>query len=326
LKVHKTGDDMPVNPTLESVAPNGVVKLDGGPGGYDTDAAFDALFPADGAVSTTAAPQVTPTETTQPTTTPAPAQSVTPTVVPSESDFLKGSKSVYKTREAAIEGINHKDATIDTLRQRFVLATGVDPLTNQPAQPLVQQQVEVDYSKDSKKYLEDLYQASQKSPEAYGYVQQKFIKDSLGTVLPAMQNVVLSSQRNEAVSSVSKEIADFKTFYGSESYSKALDTVPELKNAIAAGESSTEFAGQLPGLYRAAYLIGKGLQVPQIVAAAATTPANSAPVRTVTPTVTPRTATLPSATTVAAGTNFRNINSIRATIADLEAKGVSLDF
>lgn len=314
------------DPQVDQIAPGGIVQLNDAPAGFD-DATFDALFPADGVGAVAAAPQVqqngTPAAQVSQTQTPA-TQTQTPVAPPQVEDvFIKGEKSVYKTREATIEGLNHKDQMIDTLRQRYALATGVDPITGQPltvqtAQPLVQ---EVNYATNPKQYMDDLYKAGQTSPEALASVQKKFILDSIG---PNVVNAGNEMARNRAINSVSAEIKDFNSFIGTETYNKALDVVPELKNAIATAESDSQFSGQLPGLYKAAYLIGKGLQVPQIVAAA-TQQSNSQTSRpSVTPTLTPRTATITPSTNAKA--NFKSIDGIRAIIAEQEAKGTKLDF
>jgi hypothetical protein len=293
--------------------------LNDAPGGLD-DAAFDALFPADGVSNAPAAPQVQQTET------PAVPTQVAPPVVQTQTPedvFIKGDKTVYKTREAAIEGLNNKDSLIDTLRQRYALATGIDPITGQPMQASAPQvaPVQVNYSENPEQYMNDLIKAGELGPKAIAQVQQKFIRDTVG------QNVVQAANdiaRTKAINTVNADIKDFGTFIGTDGYNKALDVVPELKNAIATAESDAQFSGQLPGLYKAAYLIGKGLQVPQAIAAANQLQ-NQPPSRpAVSPSQTPRTATI----TPVSGTkaSFGTLAGIRAIIAEHEAKGTSLDF
>jgi len=318
---------MPEDTTVDQVAPGGIVQLNDMPGGF-TDDAFDALFSADGTPSKPAQQVETRTPVSQtptPQTVAPQAQQTqdTPVVPQADDTFIKGERSVYKTKDAAVEGLNQKDQLIDTLRQRYVLATGVDPISGQPVgtngvQP--QPQV-VNYAQNPKQYIEDLYKAAQASPEQYAAVQKKFLLDSLGpSVIAASTDVV----RNQAIKTVASEIQDFNTFYGSQGYQKALEVVPELKNAIATAESDTQFSGQLPGLYKAAYLIGKGLSLPQAVAAATQLSQTQTPSRPV-PTATPTTPTL-TPVTGAAKPSFGTIDGIRAIIAQHEASGAKLDF
>lgn len=313
---------MSVNPQVDQIAPGGIVQLNDAPAGFD-DATFDALFPADGVGATPAAPQVQQTETpaAQVSQTQTPATQTQTPVNTQDDVFVKGEKTVYKTREAAIEGLNQKDSLIDTLRQRYALATGIDPITGQPLTPQnVQTPVEINYAQNPKQYMDDLYKAGQVGPEALAAVQKKFILDSIGPNIVVAGNEIA---RSKAINTVSAEIKDFNTFIGTETYNKALDVVPELKNAIATAESDSQFSGQLPGLYKAAYLIGKGLQVPQIVAAA-NQQTNSQTRPVVTPTLSPRTPTITPTQT--AKPNFKTLEGLRAIIAEQEAKGTTLDF
>jgi hypothetical protein len=302
-------------PTLEQVAPGGIVRLADTPGALD-DAAFDALFPADGVSQVPSPSQQVRQETPASTPTQTPTQ--TPPNTNSEDFFVKGERSVYKTKEAVVEGLNQKDALIEQLRQRYALTTGIDPITGQPVgvNPVAAVPV-LDYAQNPKQYLEDLYKAAQSGPEAYAAVQTKFMMDNLKPIQPILQNSV----RQQAVEQVSKEIADFGTFHGTPGYNKALDAVPALKDAIASAESDVRFSGQLPGLYKAAYLIGKGQQLPEILAA--NRPANTQ--TPVVPSATPRTPSLPSANT-GVKASFGSIEGIRQIIADQEAKGTKLDF
>src|SRR5271170_2152219 len=146
----------------------GTVDLSDAPAGLD-DSTFDSLFPSDGRNAVTAPqaqPQVQQTvQSQQPVVTQAqPAAQVTS---PANQPFIKGDKSVYNTAEAAIQGINQKDALIETLRQRYALTTGIDPITGQPVTqsntPIVPQVP--DYNQDPRLYMQDLYKAAQTNPE-----------------------------------------------------------------------------------------------------------------------------------------------------------------
>jgi len=303
-------------PTVDSVAPNGVVNLSDAPAALD-DATFDSLFPSDGtSQATPAAPQVTaPVQGTTPSAPTAPATTPTPS-----APFLKGDKSVYNTPEDAQKGINEKDALIEQLRQRYALTTGIDPISGQPIgqQPV---QRSDDYSQNPEKYLNDLYLAAKSGgPQAYGAVQQKFILDTLKPLQPVMQRAA----REQAVENLSKDLPDIKTFIGTPAYDKAIAVNPELGNAIAAAETDFRFHDRLPGLYKIAYLTGQGLQLPDILKAqteqARQNQTHTQPVRTTTQTSTPA---MPQQTTKP---TFKTIDGIKSIIAEAEGRGAKLDF
>jgi hypothetical protein len=311
-------------PTLNSNTPPGVVDLSDAPAGLD-DATFDSLFPSDGH-NVVAAPQaqpVTQTVQTQTQVTPQaqPATQVTPQTT--QQPFIKGDKSVYNTAEAAVQGINQKDALIETLRQRYALTTGIDPITGQP---VAQSQIPVtpqvpDYNQDPKTYMKDLYAAAQSNPEAYRDVQQKFLLDTLKPLQPYIQKAA----REQAVETLTSDpsLKDAGTFIGTPAYNAALDNNPELKNAIVAAESDMQWHSRLPGLYKIAYLTGRGQQLPDLLAQQSTTSQNSTPTAPVRTTAQPST---PNAPTQTSRPSFKNLEGIRATIAEAEARGMTLSF
>src|ERR1700686_2709185 len=103
-------------PTLDQIAPGGFAQLGQSPAGLD-DATFDSLFPAE------------PSQAIQPSQQVAAKQD--PQTTQQDQFFLKGGKSVYKTAEEAVKGLEVKDtlideqkATIEQLRQRYALTTG----------------------------------------------------------------------------------------------------------------------------------------------------------------------------------------------------------
>ncbi len=314
---------MPDQPDVSAVAPRGVVDLSGAPAALD-DATFDALFPADGVSRVTPAPQVqsqgTPPAAPQ---TPIATATQTPAATPTDDVFLKGERSLYKTKEAALEGLNQKDALIEQLRQRYSLTTGIDPITGQPVgQAALQSPQQIDYQQNPNQYLDDLYKAAKEGgAEGYRNVQAKFILDLLKPIAPILQNTV----RQQAVKQVTSEIAGFDTFVGTPAFGRALDANPQLKDAISTAESDFRFQSQLPGLYKTAYLVAQGMQLPEILQAQ--TVPRQAQTQTQTPharpTVTPST---PSAPTQTVAPNLRTIDGIRSIIADAEARGVKLDF
>ncbi len=300
-------------PTLDSIAPGGVVQLGQAPAGLD-DVTFDSLFPAEPSQVTQAVqqPPATPVTQTQ--------QPVATQVQP--SFFLQGEKSVYKTAEDATRGINEKDAVIEQLRQRYALTTGIDPITGKPVASQGQTQETVDYYQQPEQYLDALYNAAKKGgPEAYRDVQAKFIFDAVKPLQPILQKAA----RDQALETLALDLPSAKSFVGTPNYTKALDVNPELKQAISISEQDHRFHSRLPGLYKLAYLTAQGMQLPELLRAQATqthtpTQTQAQPVRT-----TVQTTTTSPSTTQAARPSFKNIEGIRAVIADMEGRGVKLD-
>lgn len=306
-------------PTLDQIAPGGVVQLGQAPAGLD-DATFDSLFPAE------PSQVVQPTQQVAAKQDPQTQQTQQPVIQQGQNGyFLQGEKSVYKTAEDAQRGINEKDAVIEQLRQRYALTTGIDPITGKPVGVNGQPQDVVDYSLQPDRYLDDLYNAAKKGgPEAYRDVQSKFIFDTVKPLQPILQKAA----RDQAVETLSTEIPAAKAFIGTANYTKALELNPELKSAIAIGETDHRFHSRLPGLYKLAYLTAQGMQMPELLRAQATQTQTTSqtqqtqaqPVRT----TVQQTTTSPS-TTQATRPSFKTIEGIRATIADMESRGAKLD-
>ena len=310
--------------TAARIAPNGIVDLAKSPAGILDDAAFDSLFPAEGSTTVLAPqsdPNIPPTVSTTNLTPVEQPQSapVSESTASSNEPFLKGEKSVYKTMDAAVQGINQKDAIIDQLRQRYALSTGIDPITGQPVGS--QSSVVPDYNRNPQKYMADLYEASQNSPEAYVGVQQKFLMDSLAPLQPLMQRTA----REQAKETLKADFPEAPAYIGTPAYQKALDTNPTLKEAINGAENDYRFHSRLPELYRLAYLTGQGLQLPELLQAAKSQPQSTTQNSTTTVRPTSRsTTTAPQQTAVRP--NFKTLEGIRAIIADAEGKGAKLDF
>lgn len=305
---------------LDNVAPGGVVQLNNPPAGLD-DAAFDSLFPADSA-SVKVAP-TTPAGNTQQTQTTQTNQQQTSTT----QDFvLKGDTSVYKSIEDATKGINEKDALISQLRQRYALTTGIDPITGQPVGAQPQQPVEPDYFQDPDLYLKNLYEAAKTSPSAYRDAQAKFVMDTLKPLQPLVQKLA----RDSAIQSVATDIPKISEFIGSAAYAKALETNSELKGAIATAETDQRFHSRLGGLYKLAFFTAQGQSLPELLAAQAkTAAATTSQTATTTQPTQVRTTTQPTTTAAPTTTTrptLRNLEGIRATIAQMEANGAKLDF
>ena len=306
---------MPDNVTIDQVAPGGVVQLGNAPAGLD-DATFDSLFPAEPAQKVVA--PVQQVQQTQGTTQTQQTQTnATATQATQSQPFLKGDKSVYNTVESATEGINQKDALIEQLRQRYALTTGIDPITGQPVGQ-AQAQVADDYTQNPNKYLDDLYAAAkQGGPQAYTSVQQKLIMDTLKPFAPALNSLA----KNQALETVSSGNPDAAKFINSPAFQKTMDANPDLASAIATAESDYRFHSRLPGLYKLAHLAGQGMQLPDLLKA------NSQQVQTQTQVRTSaQPATLSPSTDQAKPASFKDIGGIRATIAQMEARGAKLDF
>jgi len=303
-------------PTLDQVAPGGIVDLSKSPAGLD-DATFDSLFPAEPAQKVVAPVQQVQQQVqgTQPQQTQTTQTATQATVT---EPFIKGEKSVYKTQDAAIEGINQKDALIEQLRQRYALTTGIDPITGQPVGQAQQQLVD-DYTQNPNKYLDDLYAAAkQGGPQAYLQVQQKLIMDTLKPYAPTLNTLA----EVQAVDSLAKELPEAAKFVGTPVYQRTLEANADLASAIATAKSDNRFHSRLPGLYKLAYLAGQGMQLPELLKAnTSQTQTQTQQVRT-----TAQQTTLAPSTEAAKNPSFKNIDGIRATIKDLEARGARLDF
>lgn len=298
-------------PTLDQIAPGGVVNLQSG---LD-DATFDSLFPADTShviqpvQQATAQPDAQPTQPVQQTNQP----------------FLRGEKSLYNSSEDAVRGINEKDVLIEQLRQRYALTTGIDPITGKPVVANGQPQDTVDYYQQPDRYLDDLYNAAKKGgPEAYRDVQGKFLFDALKPLQPVLQKAA----RDQAVEALGLEIPNAKVFVGTPNYTKTLETNPQLKEAIVISEQDARFHSRLPGLYKLAYLTAQGMQLPDLLKAQATqtTTSQQTQVTQNQPVRTTVTATTPSpSTSPAARPSFKTIEGIRAYIQEAEGRGAKLD-
>lgn len=302
-------------PTLDQIAPGGVVNLNNAPAGLD-DATFDSLFPADTSPAIQPAQQVTAQPVTQPV-------QQTPQTTPQDQFFLQGDKSRYKSLEETVQGVNQKDALIEQLRQRYALTTGIDPITGKPVAAAGPTQETTDYYQQPDRYLDDLYAASKKSPEAYRDVQGKFLFDALKPLQPILQKAA----RDQAVESLSLEVPNAKAFIGTPSYTNTLELNPQLKEAITISEHDSRFHSRLPGLYKLAYLTAQGMQLPELLKAQQTqSTSQTQQVQQGQPVRTTVTASTPSpSTTPAARPSFKTIEGIRAYIQQAEGQGAKLD-
>jgi hypothetical protein len=305
---------------VAQIAPGGVIQLNP-PASLD-DATWDSLFPADG-TQTVVAP--TQQVKTQPVGTQLQGQTQTQTQTNTQTTepFLKGTKSVYKTPEAAVQGLNQKDALIDQLRQRYALTTGLDPITNQPVGQALQPQVDQNnYAANPTKYMDDLFASTKVGPEAYARVQSKFIMDNLSPLAP----LIAESAKAQALTSVAKDNAEIPKFIGTEDYQATLEANPDLKIAVTTAESNPDFHSRLPGLYKLAYLTGQGMQLPKILAAATVNTNTSTQTQTTQQvrTTMQNPSLGPSTQATGAQASFKDIGGIREVIRQMESKGVNL--
>lgn len=264
------------------------------PGG---DLSFDDLFPPDGA-QTTVTPPAAPDPQVQP------------------DYFLKTSTgTVYKTAEEAAQGIAHKDALLEKLRQREISRTGVDPLTEKqvsapkdPVQP-------VNYLQDKKRYFSDLKAAVDgNNEEAYLNAQTKLVFDALEST--GLAPVITSFAKSQAVEKVSNEIKDFRTFRESPDYNESVGKFQILQQAIEQAENNTALYAQLPELYQIAYYVSRGVKLPEIVKATPT-PQATQPSR---PSLSQSTLTPPSA--MAPQEGLRTSEGRKAIISRMESQGI----
>jgi hypothetical protein len=242
---------------------------------------WEELFPTEsGAQSAT-------TQGTQQT--PAAAQPVQPVVTePAAPVIQTKTGTVYKTVDDAIKGIEHKDTVIADMRTRMILATGIDPLTGQPAQQFQAQQP-ANYMQDRQRFYNDLATAASKNDaDGVWNAQTKLIYDALQPLAPVLGNLA----KQQAIDSLSSEIKDIREFVSSDNYKTALEETPDLKAAIEAAEGDHRHYGRLPGLYKVAYRVSQGIRLPEILKSQPATAA-SQPVRptTAAQTLTPTTQT-----------------------------------
>lgn len=259
---------------------------------------LDSLFPAD----------PVPTVAQPPAPDASPAPSAVPTTTAPAEPFVKGNRSVYKTREAAVEGIDQKDALIEQMRQQYSLVTGVDPITKQPIGSQAANASE-SYIGNAKRYVADLKAAT--TEEQLASVQQKLILDTLQPMAPAISGVT----RAAASRQVEAEIPDFNTFYNSEAYQEVLSKVPTVREAIEMAESDIRFHARLPELYKTAYLVSRGIQLPELLKrnSASAQPAGR-------PTASGTTATPIPDNTPSGGRTVRTGEGRKSIIADFESK------
>lgn len=245
------GATPPVTPALVNDAD--ILDFSDAPGG---DIALNDLF------GDQTEPVAVPTTATTDTPAPATSQPVIPDY------FLDAGSSKYKTQEEAIKGFAHKDEVIEHLRGIAVQATGIDPLTGQkvavprsqssapyaPVQPVANDS----YLNNPAKYSADLRDAVSKNDEGrYLQVQAKLAREQMMSDFAPFAPILQKFAVSQAVDTVASTKPEFKGFYGSTEYQKALDARPLLKGAIQNAEQNMEMQNQLPELYSLAFEIAQ---------------------------------------------------------------------
>jgi hypothetical protein len=187
-----------------------------------------------------------------------------------EEFFLRGKKSVYKTPEEAVKGIDQKDELIDQLRQQYAQVTGIDPITGRPVgapRPAVQQppqvpsQVEEDYLANPSKFIQDLNAAIERGDgERFVQAHQRFVQSVVRPYVTVLQDVA----RTAAMERVRARIKDFDEFAQRELPS-ILQENPTLAQLIRAAEQTPELYQHLPDLYETAYYASRGKRLPELV-------------------------------------------------------------
>lgn len=296
---------MPTNPAPGS---NGsIIDLAGAPG---ADVSFDDLFPID--PDNVGAPQA------QIGTIPPAVPQATP---PQPEFFIKGQKSVYKTAEDAVRGLDTKDALIEQYRS-FLQTQGVDPNTLQStrtpaAQPQTPPPPTSYLEKRGRLYQELSAAVGKQDPLAYEQsienFQEEYFNARIGPVIPLLAEV----SRQKAIRQVAQEVPDFPTFITSEDYRTTLERVPVLKDAINNAENNFSQASQLPQLYQLAYLANQGSRRPEAVPVVQ--PTNAPPPIANRPTSTPSSLTPPQP---GVAPDLRTTEGRKTLIRDAEARGI----
>lgn len=295
----------PTPASVPAAQPASVPYRDGGP------LSWDELFPTEAQPAPGSQGATTP-QGGQPTQAQVAAQTAAANAAAFELKTKTG--TVYKSAEDAIKGIEHKDALIEQLRQRYILERGIDPVTNQPVHLQTSQSQPANYMQDRKRYVDDLTQAAQKNDsEAIWNAQTKLIFDALAPLAPVMSKLA----EQQAIETLSGEIKDIREFIGSEDYKRALEDAPGLSDAINRAKGDIQFNQQLSGLYKVAYRVSQGIRLPEILKAQPNQAAQ--PVRTTT-----APATLAPATQTSVQASLHGGKASRdALIAQYEAQGVA---
>lgn len=202
----------------------------------------------------------------------APVTSVKQTTLKTdpETGFLVGT---YKTKEEAERGLNEKDQLIARMRSMLEAATGVDPVKVIKGRG---DRTNVSYLQDATQYAMDKTKAAelgQKTGDWTAYrdveakLQREIMQQDLAPYMPVVQDV----GRQKAIKAVASEIPDFETFYGSETWNKALEARPKLREAVEMGEQRGIPPLDMAELYKSVYDAGQTIKLPTLLKQNSTT-------------------------------------------------------
>lgn len=195
----------------------------------------------------------------EPTTAPEePAPQVQPeTPEPTRFELKTKTGTVYKSMEDTVKGIETKDRTIDQLRSMIAAVTGEDPLSKSGIKPgqTTAPQKPVSYLQDDVRFAQDLTQAAEMGQKtndwkAYrntlGQFVYEVVQSAVGPYMPVVQNV----GKQQALENVSKDIPDFRNFYGTKEYQEVLERRPRLASYIQTLEGNPTMQEDLAEQFR----------------------------------------------------------------------------
>lgn len=219
-----------------------------------------------------------------------------------QEPFLKAEHTVYNTPDDAIRGTNEKDRIISYVnqnREQITAATGVDPMTGRavssgPPEPQANG-APSSYIENPENYVRDLQSAASKNDsKAFAAIHQRMVDEELDRRLAPLAPLVSTLAKRNAIEEIGANQEGFGQFLSGPEYSKVLESVPVLQGAIKFAENEMEAHGQLPELYRLAYLASQGQRATGNSGAPAPV---VAPVPAPVPPARPRTTTRPATMT-----------------------------
>src|SRR5882724_12928097 len=198
----------------------------------------------------------------EPTTADAEPAPQAPTLSPEPSKFeLKTSTgTIYKSMEDTVKGIETKDRTIDQLRSMIAAVTGEDPLSKSGIKPgqTTAPQKPVSYLQDDVRFATDLTQAAELGQKTndwkpyrntLGQFVYEVVQSAVGPYMPVVQNV----GKQQALENVSRDVPEFRKFYGTKEYQEILEQRPKLAGYITTLEGNPTMQEDLAEQFRAVW-------------------------------------------------------------------------
>src|SRR6267378_1253008 len=163
----------------------------------------------------------------------------TETPEPAKFELKTKTGTVYKTMEDTVKGIETKDRTIDQLRSMLAAVTGEDPLSKSGIKPgqTTAPQKPVSYLQDDVRFAQDLTQAAETGQKTndwkpyrntLGQFVYEVVQSAVGPYMPVVQNV----GKQQALETVSRDVPEFRSFYGTKEYQEVLERRPKLAGYI----------------------------------------------------------------------------------------------